>query len=191
MPNDLLQQLWQDQPTESVSMPLNEIRRKAEELQTKGRLKALVSIVLGLLMCVVFARAFARQHNTIARLGYGVLVFSCILFAVQSYKWVWPGRLASDAAQQTCLSFYRRELEKRRDYTLHIWSRSGLLVMFTGLAVLVIPPLVTAPRYLPKAAPLFILLAVWFAIFLPKRKREQQKLQRELDELNALERDAQ
>jgi hypothetical protein len=82
-------------------------------------------------------------------------------------------------------------LEKRRDYTLHIWSRSGLLVMFTGLAVLVIPPLVTAPQYLPKAAPLFILLAVWFAIFLPKRKREQQKLQRELDELNALERDAQ
>jgi len=39
--------------------------------------------------------------------------------------------------------------------------------------------------------PLFALLAIWFAMFFPMRKRKLRKLQQEIDELRALEREGQ
>jgi hypothetical protein len=44
-----------------------------------------------------------------------------------------------------------------------------------------------APRLLVNAVPLFVLLAIWLAVFSPLRKRQQRRLQREIDELKMLE----
>ena len=73
-----------------------------------------------------------------------------------------------------------------------IWRRSGLAVAFLGLALVVAPGLIAVvktPRLLPNAAPFLVLLAVWLVSFLVLRARNQQYLQREIDELNALERE--
>jgi hypothetical protein len=184
------QKIWQEQPMEATKMSLEEIRRKARKLHAKGRLKALTAIVIGIALCGVFAGASAKAQYLVLRIGWGVLSLWGLYGAYQAYKWIWPGSLAQDATLATSLDFYRRELERRRDYGRHIWRRSGLWLCFVGLAFVVLPALIAAlksPRLLVNAVTFFVLLATWFVAFFFIRKRDQRNLQREIDELTALE----
>lgn len=182
--------IWQDQPTEAIKMSLEEVRRKAQKFQTKSRLATIAWFVMGLLLCVAFARMSTGVQDVIPRIGWGVLSLWALYGPYQAYRWIWPGRLAEDATLNTSLDFYRRELERKRDYERHIWRRSGLTFCFAGLALAILPELIPAlktPRLLLNAAPFFVLLVIWFVLFFVLRKRNRQKLQREIDELNALE----
>jgi len=66
-----------------------------------------------------------------------------------------------------------------------------LTFCFVGVALALIPELIPAlktPRLLLNAAPFFVLLVIWFVLFFFIRKRNRLRLQREIDELHALER---
>ena len=182
--------IWQDQPTEPIKMSLEEIRRKAQKLQMKGRLRVLAAMIIGLFLCIAFARMAAVVEDVIPRIGWGMMSLWGLYGAYAAYKWIWPGRLAEDATLSTSLDFYRGELERKRDYDRHVWRRSGVIFCFAGLAVAIIPELIPAlqtPRLLLNAAPFFTLLVIWFVLFFYLRTRNRLKLQREIDELNALE----
>ena len=184
--------IWQNQPTEPFKMSADEIRRKARRLQTKARIEALSWIVIGLFLSVIFARTFAKAGDLVSRLGWGLLSAWGIYGAFQAWRWIWPGKLAPDSTVATSREFYRRELERRRDYGRNVWNRSGLTFCFLGLGMVVLPGLlksIEAPRLLLNAVPLFVLLSIWIASFIVLRKRNQRKLQREIDELDALERE--
>ena len=182
--------IWQDQPMESIEISLDEIRRKAQKFQTKSRLKVLAGMVIGLFLFVLFAHMSAEVPDVVPRIGWGMLSLWGLYCAYQTYKWIWPRKPAEDTTLSTSLDFYRSELERRRDYERNIWRRSGLTFCFLGLALALIPELIPAlqtPRLLLKAAPFFTLLAIWFVLFFYVRKRNRLKLQREIDELTALE----
>jgi hypothetical protein len=184
------QKIWQDQPTEAMKMSLDEIRRRAQKLQTKGRLAALSTIVIGLVLCVLFALSSARPQEVVGRIGWGMLSLWGLYSAYQAYKWIWPGRLAADATFGTSLDFYRSELERSRDYGRQVWRRAGLTFCFAGLALVILPGLIGAlrtPRLLWNVVPFFVLLVTWFVVFFSMRRRKLQKLQREIDELKVLE----
>ncbi len=183
------QKIWQDQPTEPIKMSLDEIRRRMQKFQTKGRLTVALSFVIGLFLCVAFALTFAKMHELVSRIGLGVLSLWVLYFIYATYKWIWPAKLADEAALSTSLEFYRRELEKKRDYNRHVWRRSGLPFCFVGMALLIMPGLIQAletPRLLLNTVPFFTLLVIWFVAFYFIRKRRLQKLQGEIDELKAL-----
>jgi hypothetical protein len=190
MPNDLPQNLWQDQPTEEFAMTLNEVRRKAEAFHKKTRLRVLTMMIIGLALLVVFSRSSIREPHSMPRAAWALLALGSAIMAVQSYRWQWPRNRAFDSAE-TGLRAYRQELKKHRDYSSRIWRLSGLPVVFLGVALLVVPPLLANPAAASKAVPFFALLVIWFAIFIPQRRRQERQLQRDIDELNALERDAQ
>jgi hypothetical protein len=181
--------IWQEQPTEATKMSLEEIRRKAHQFHSRSRLKALTAIVIGIALCGVFAAVSAKAQYLVLRIGWGILSLWGVYGAWMAYKWVWPSNLAEDAAVTTSLEFYRNELERRRDYTRHIWRNSALWLCFVGLGFLVLPVLGMAlknPRLLLNAIPFFVLLAAWFVAFVFLRRRDQRTLQREIDELTAL-----
>lgn len=181
--------IWQDQPKETTPMSLNEIRHRVQELQAKSRWGALTWIVLGLALSVMFAGTAAKGPNGLPRLGWAILSIWGLWGAFQAYKWIWPRTLASDANWSTSADFYRRELERKRDYGRHIWIRSGLWLCFLGLALVVAPGLIAAiqsPRLLLNMAPFFLLMAIWIISFFFLRKREREKLRREIDELERL-----
>ncbi len=187
-PNDP-KQIWQNQPTEAMQMSLEEIRGKAHRFYARGRWKALTAIVIGVVLCGVFAGAFAKAQYLVLRIGWGILSLWGLYGAYLAHEWIWPGNLAEDATLGASLDFYRRELENRRDYVRHIWRRSGLWLCFIGLALVVLPALIAAlktPRLLLNAVLFFVLLSVWFVSFFSIRKRDRRNLQREIDELNAL-----
>jgi hypothetical protein len=185
-------QIWQNQPTEAFKMSAQEIRLRAQKLQMKSRLATFMWVGIGLFLAVSFGRAIATIQGTVPRIGLAILSLWGVYGAYHAYKWIWPGRLAPDATFATSLEFYRRELERKRDYGRHIWQRSGLAVCFLGMAILLLPPLVKGienPRLLLNAAPFFTLLAIWFPLFFIIGKRQMRKLQKEIDEMNAVEKE--
>jgi xanthosine utilization system XapX-like protein len=184
------QNIWQNQPKEPFKMSMTEIRGKARQRRRRARSEALIEITSGLAVCVFFAWTFARANELLPRAGVGLLSLWGMYVAYQAYRWIWPGRPGPDATVSTSLEFYRSELERRRDYALHIWRRAGLTFCFLGAAMVVLPGLIKSlgsPRLLLNFAPLFALLAIWLAIFFPKRKRRLRKLQQEIDELRTFE----
>ena len=186
------QEIWQNQPAEPIKMSVTELRHRALEAQSKARFAVLFIIIIGIICCFVFAWSFARPQAALARMGYG-LVSLCIIYAAyHAYKWTWPGNLPEEAPINTCLAFYRRELERQRDYS-HRWWRSGLPVL-TLLGV-VMTAVGTGTRNAPPpkllyAVPFFLLLAIWVvALLLLRKKQGRENLQREIEELRAFERE--
>ncbi|HZU28289.1 MAG TPA: hypothetical protein VFA04_22360 [Bryobacteraceae bacterium] len=145
------------------------------------------------MLCLLFAFTVRSAHQLNLRLGLGILSVWCLYYAIQSYRWLWPGRAnGGDEPLSATVEVYRRQLEKQRDLVRHIWWRAGLTFCILGLALIVVPELVRAiatPRLALNVAPVLVVLAIWLAVFIPQRRRKQQKLQREIDELRAFERD--
>jgi hypothetical protein len=110
----------------------------------------------------------------LARMGWGLLSLCQVYVAYHAYKWIWPRNLPEEAPISTCLEFYRRELERRRDYP-HRWWRSGLPVFL--LLGMVMAAVGTGARNaalqhpLLNALPFFLILAIWAVAFLLMRKK--------------------
>jgi len=202
-PTNDLQDIWQNQPTEVFKMSADKLRRKAQQLDRKARLAVVFSAAIAILLFLYFGwgfLSFPEKFQTFGlgpfgawsmRLGFGVLSLWGLFSGYQTYKVLWPGPAASDADLRTTLQSYRQQLEKRCDYSQNIWLRSGLILCFLGIAMVVMPVLVrdilTPLQLLADLGPIFGLLILWLAIFIPLRKRRQRKLQVEIDQLRAFE----
>ncbi len=188
------QNIWQSQSTEAFKMSTDQLRLKTQQGRRKARFQAVYSIILGFILSIFFAWGFARGHELIPRLGFGMLSLWSIYFGYQTYRWIWPRLPAPNGTLNPTLQSYRSELEKRRDYAWHIWRRAGLTFCFLGVAMIIVPELMKSlhdPRLLADVAPVLVLLAIWCAIFFPGRKRRQRKLQREIEQLLMFERENQ
>jgi len=200
--NDLLK-VWQNQHTEVCKMSADKLRRRAQQLGRKARLAVLLSAVIAIFLFLYFGwgfLSFPEKFQTFGsgslggwsmRLGFGVLGLWSLYSGYQTYTVLWPRPAASDADLKTTLQSYREQLEKRRDYSQNIWLRSGLIFCFLGVAMVVMPMLVrdiTTPlRLLANLGPIFGLLILWLAVFIPLRKGRQRKLQQEINQLRAFE----
>jgi hypothetical protein len=170
-------------------MSLDEIRRKSQALQNKGRLTSLAGTVIGLGLSIFFAVGVARAHGLMPRIGLGVLTLWGLYGAYQAYR-MWPRSLAPDATLSASLEFYRRELERRRHQVRDAWRMPYLWLLFAGIAFLVAPALIgtrSNPRLLVNAIPFFVLLFAWLIAFINIRRRDLRNLGREIDELKALQ----
>ena len=82
-------------------------------------------------------------------------------------------------------------METRRDYCRNYWKSSGLILCFLGLGMVLVPAFIRSPqpsKNLFRTIPFFFLLIVWAVTFFYQRKQNQKKIQREIEELNAFER---
>jgi hypothetical protein len=171
-------------------MSADQLRHKAQQRQSKARFDAIRSILIGLVLSTLFGWAFAQENWSYPRLGWGVLSIWSLYFAYQTYKWLWPGAEAPDANLSATLESYRCALERRRNFGRRIVILTGLPFCFLGLALIVAPELIKSiqkPRLVWDVAPVCVLFAFWLALFSPLRKRTQNKLDQEIEELRAFE----
>ena len=89
-PNNDPRNIWQSQPTEPFKVSLDLIRYKAQEREQRARLETTISIAMAAVLCIAFASACARVHDTIPRLGWGLLSLWSIYFGWHAYHWIWP-----------------------------------------------------------------------------------------------------
>ena|SRR5208283_2766879 len=203
------QNVWQNQPTEAFKMSADQLRHKAEKRQRKGRFSVLFSIVISVIIFVVFTREFATFSPLMPgplsfwsiRIGFGVVCLWLIYVPYTAYKWLWPGRLAPDATLNTTIQCYRNELEKQRDYGRNTRARRVLAFAFLGMAMFMVPMLMVKVPAPIKATPMagpglllnvapFLLLAMAWVIMLRMMNRSRQKLQQEIEQLRAFEKES-
>lgn len=89
-----------------------------------------------------------------------------------------------------CVTFYRRELERRRDYLRHRWWKSGLPLLALGIPMVILGTGSPGPPLHPwrNALPFLLVLATWVVTFFAvKKKLGRENLQQEIEDLRALE----
>jgi len=185
-PENDIRSKWQNQPNETTRMSIEEIRQKAWKLQRKARREVLVLYGFALLFVVFFGMSFVKANDTLSRAGFALMVVSALYFPYQAQKRLWPRSESTESASTTGLDFYRRELERRRDYWRHIWGLLGPLFFSSGVVLLAVLKAMKNPGLWLNLLPFTLLLAIWAASFIPLRKRELRKIQREIDTVDAL-----
>jgi len=199
------QNLWQSQPTEAFKMSADTLRLKAQRMEKKARIAVIWAAAIGVGLFLWFGWGFLifpeKFHSFglgpagfwTMRLGFGLLSLWALYSGYKAYTILWPKSASSDVDLKTTLQAYRQGLEKRRDYSRNIWLRSGLIVCFVGIAMVLTPMMVRDIRQplqmLLSVGPILAIFILWLAIFIPQRKRQQRKLQQEIDQLREFERE--
>jgi hypothetical protein len=171
-------------------MSAQQLRLQAQQRKSRSRKEALTSVCIGVALFLVFGWSAARAHDPVVRLGWVVLSVSALYVGRQLHKWTWPGSLPEDATPQATLTFHRALLQRRLEFDLHIWRRSGVPFLFLGIAIVLGPPIFRSPELSVRAAPFFVLLLGWLAAFYPIRRKQRRALQQEIDELRRFESDS-
>lgn len=171
-------------------MSLLLIRQKARDLHAKTRRHLLATLAVPLAVVIFYATSVQQFPN----LGY--LLHPLFTFAVAwSVAGVYflnrgsqSGAMPGDAGFSTGLEFCRREIEQRRNYFGRdlLWS-FGPVILALGTFVLALG--LVAGAATSRAIPFMSLIVVWIAAYFFLRARRQDELQRELDELNDIERE--
>jgi hypothetical protein len=105
---------------------------------------------------------------------------------------MWSAVMPGDAGLSTGLEFCRREIERQRDLVRRVllWSL-GPVMLAIGTLILALAMVSTKDRGLiPNGLPFLIAIVVWIIAYFNIRFREQRELQREIDELNDIEKES-
>lgn len=180
--------VWQNQPTEPTTMTLLLIRKKTRELHAKTQGELLRNLAGPLIVVAVggFGLGFS---DPVLR-----VVFACAIgwsIAGQYFlnRGLWSGAKPEDAALTVSLASYRREVERRRFLFSRVlqWNLGPVLLVIAAWLVMSVRTGVLDRTTLPNAAPFLTLLAVWLAAVVFIRIRQQRELQREIDDLDEIE----
>jgi hypothetical protein len=132
---------------------------------------------------------FSRSHNLNERIAFGVAVVWLVAGQCHAMFARRARILPADAGLSTSLAFLRQELQRKRDFLRLVWLRF-LGPAFLVLGVFLVPKLGANFKYWTKALPFFSLLAAWFVAYYFQRRGKRKELRKELQQLEALEREA-
>ena len=124
--------LWQQEGREEQMMPLDDIRTKAERLDTKSRRWRVLTAGLFILVLLVEAWQVWRGEEMLERAG-DLLTVAAFLYIAYRFR---RQRLAARPValgRTTCVDFYRAELVRQRDLSKDSWGY--LLPFVPGVAL--------------------------------------------------------
>jgi hypothetical protein len=193
-------EIWRSQPGEKSKVTMVLIRKIARESRAKTRRElfgmAWVHLMFAILAIVGIAKGtiFGTVPGApeAQRAAYGVALLWCIAGAWVYQRGMWTAPLAGDAGLETGIAFLRREIQRRRDLAgrVLIWVIAPIL--FT-LGVGVVPFMWylagTDPGMLRNTIPFFTLLTGWLIGTFVIRIRKKRELQREIEDLNEIEKE--
>ena len=167
------------------------IRRRAQELHAKTVRERLGSLAGPVCTIALFALGIAIGDIPPQRVSFAISVAWSLAGVYVLNRGVWQGRLAGDAALATGLEFCRREVERgiyvQRQFLLWVFAPIVL-----ALGALVVPQLGSgfgAGGTMAKMSPFLSLFALWVILMFVFRKVRWKELQREIDELNDIEKE--
>jgi hypothetical protein len=167
------------------------IRRRAQELHTKTVRERLGSVAGPMGTIAFSALGIATGYSPVQLMVFAIAVAWSLAGAYVLNRGMWQGRLAEDAALATGLEFCRREIERgiyvQRRFLLWVFAPIILAV-----GALVVPQLAIGFRAgggLANSIPFLTLFALWVVGIFVIRSWRWKALQREIDELNDIEKE--
>jgi hypothetical protein len=160
------------------------VKRRTEEMYSSTRSEILISIGAALLFVGVVAWRIAPAHDRGQELGFGAIIAWVVISLYRFRHRIWRQPARPDAMVATGVEYYRSELERRRDHLRNGWLWHGPLF----LACTVLVAILTAEtfrdyRSLRDVLPLVVVLAIWTAFGVWRRRRQSRELQHEIDEI--------
>ena len=193
LPGEVPKAIWLNQPTEARTMTSKLIQQRSRVLRAKTRRKLLGTLAGPLAVALFYAfgmKEFAPLRQALQPLFAFALAWSLAgLFFLN--KGMWPAVMPEDAGLSTGLEFCRREVERQRNLVRRVllWA-FGPVMLVIGTFILALAMVGARDRGLfPNGLPFLILVIVWIVTYFIVRLREQRDLQREIDELNDIERE--
>jgi FtsH-binding integral membrane protein len=190
LPTNDVRNVWQSQTVENTSVSLEVIRKGIGKLERMVRRRNLIgggacAIVMAslALYLFVFPNLIQRIGSALTILGAGYLAYQLVLIRKRP-----KGGGAQETEPAACVKFYRAELERQRDFHRGLWFWSRLVILAPGFLVFCIGFAVAHPELAPfirVEAAVFVLLLI---VAVPLNLGRARKYQREIDALDAAER---
>lgn len=181
-------EIWQNQPTETSTMTVEEIRQRARKLHLKTRQALLGWIAASLLIIGIAVFGMVWVHSLAVR---AVFAFSIIWslagqFFINRKKS--SSTIAEDVLGSPGLTSYRMEIERRRYISTHfLLCIFGPSVLAIGTLAVQIVSFARDRGALSNTTPFLTMLAIWIVGVFVIRMRDQRELQREMDDLQRIE----
>ncbi len=192
--------IWQNQPTEPSIMTLEKIRQKTQELHAKTRRQLIGNSIMPLAVFAFYGYGIAKFSDPALRTLFACAIAWSLAGQYFLNRGMWSAMLPGDAALSTGLESYRREVERQRSLfgRFMLWQFGPVMFAIATLVLLILT-LGIGNRGMPlngailtgallKMSPFLTLMVIWIVGFFVIRMREQRQLQREIDELNEIER---
>src|SRR5262245_58578373 len=188
LPPDKLQSLWRNQSVEPVQMSLEQLRQRAQAFQRKIHHRNLREYIAGVFVFV--ASSWFVWRFPPLRLACGLLLAGTVYVLYQLHTRGAAKTVPESLALGTCLDFHRHELERQRDLGRDVWKWYLLPFVPGMLAVIGTAFRNSPPERWIHAWPFFLVWAAMFYAIVRLNKRGADKLQRQIDELNAMNRES-
>jgi len=192
-PSNDMKNLWQSQPADPPGIRPEELRRKMNKFERRIFWRNVREYAGGLGVIAIFGYYEWRFNALLIRLGSGMIIAGTLYVMYQLHRRASTRPAPADLGSSTCIEFHRKSLERQRDALRTVWSWY-LLPFVPGLSVLAIGSIESQRAAHPGnvgqlvisvLASQGIIPAVFFAVWKLNR-RAAERLQRQIDELNAL-----
>jgi hypothetical protein len=184
-PGSDIRNLWQTQPTEPLTMSIQQIRHKAEKFERNINFRNVVETIAAVCAMACAGWLAVVLDNTIVRIGLALIVVGALYMVRQLHRHGSAGTLSTDATALASMEFYQAELIRQRDLLRRVWSWY-LGPLLPGAALLYLGVLMQRPD---KALDIGLNGLVFALIFLAigaLNLYATKKLQEEVDELDSL-----
>jgi len=102
-------------------MPLEEIRRKAQQFEKRIARRNLREYIGAAVGAAIFTYYMFTFHSPMIRTGCALIIAGLLAIVVQLHKRAAPGKMPADLALTGCIAFHRRELARQRDLLRTVW----------------------------------------------------------------------
>jgi len=191
--------IWKNQPAAPPAISLDHLRRKSQKLQKRVLWRNVREYVAAGVVVVAFAYYIWLFPFLLLRVGC-ILVIAGTLFVVYNLHRRGSARIMpAEFASRSCIEFHREELLRQRDLLRSVWTWY-LLPFVPGMAVFLLGlylwtmQLPNASAHQGRIAALYALITAGCAlVFIGVGKLNSwaaRKIQREIDALNAIEKES-
>lgn len=189
--NGGMQQLWQNQQTEGFPVSVDQIRVSAGRFQRKVSRRNVRESLAALVVVIFFGAQMVMSTGMLLRTG-DLLVIAASIYVIW-HLWSRGSALPlpEDAGLSNWIEFRKRELGRQRDLLSSVW-RWYMGPVIPGLALVLIAgglanPALHKHPYFVVAFPALAIAAL-FVVVGWLNHRAARRLQRQIDELDALSR---
>jgi fatty acid desaturase len=189
--------IWQSQKMENPIMTIQEIREKVGKLRAKSRREMVFNLVVASVCTLLFIRVFVFYvHSAYERISWGLVIagaFYMLVYVVyESIQTMRAERIDEDAGISSCLKFYRRTLERKRQHLRHMAVAAAVLA--AGAVMAVLPGVALILQHPDgniwiRLASFWIILGLWGALMFIMRRRIWRENRREFKLLETLEKE--
>jgi hypothetical protein len=181
LPNDL-KILWKELNTNPRQISPEQLRKEAEKLRTEVRRRSVIGGGAALFVIAGFTLSFCLFQNALQRIGSLLTVAGAGYMVVQLR--MRSMRPVADMGQTDCITFYRTELERQRDFHRGKWFWSRLLIFLPGPFIWFVGFAHASPKLAPFIWLEFAAFLILGAIAVPLNLRLARKYQRRIDALD-------